>query len=114
MAFLLVANLTNEDRVRKQMVESSARERLATVMVTVLRRFDSRDNPAFIQVLPQKPDAPEFQVAFVDGFHYSRFFVVDDKVAIAEVVPHRQRSAHPHPLAFRGGYLIADAFANNF
>jgi hypothetical protein len=45
MAFLLVADLADEDRVRKQMVESSARERLATVVVTVLRRVAS-DGPS--------------------------------------------------------------------
>ena len=43
----------------------------------------------------------------------SRFVVVDDQLALAEVVSHRQRSAHPHPLALGGGDLVADTLANN-
>jgi hypothetical protein len=48
-----------------------------------------------------------------DGAHGFRLTVDDDESAVPSLVAERRHPAHPHPLLFRGGDLVADPLAGD-
>src|SRR6185312_9043272 len=46
--------------------------------------------------------------------HYLSLSLVDDELAVFDVIAERGQPAHPHPLPFGGGDLVADPFASDF
>ncbi len=60
--------------------------------------------------LGRRPDAQEPLEDHSDGL---RFGVVDDELAVLDVVAERRPAAHPHALLAGGGELVADALADH-
>src|SRR5712672_903970 len=70
------------------------------------------DAPRF-QLVLQQPDRAEFGIAAKDEAHDFRLAVDDDELAVLRLITERRHPAHPHPLLFRGGDLVADALADD-
>src|SRR5438034_6602352 len=62
-----------------------------------------------LQFVLHQPDRAEFGVAPKDEARNFRLAVDDDELAVLRLVTERRHPAHPHPLLFRGGNLVADA-----
>jgi|GEM_PF-3792741 hypothetical protein len=69
MAFVLVANLTDIDRVGEQAIERAARQWLTAPALTLVRHLGRGNNPARFEILLQKPDTAEFEIALEDMAH---------------------------------------------
>src|SRR5215475_12770262 len=54
----------------------------------------------------------EFGIAAEDRAHNLRVAVDDDELAVLRPITERRHPAHPHPLLFRSGDLVADALAD--
>src|SRR5271156_4161115 len=114
MAFIPVSDLPHVNRVGKQVVERSARERLAALGVAFPRHSTRGHNSTAVKILLQKSDAAEFEVALKNMTYRFCFVFVDQQFALADVVSDRNRTSHPDPFTLGGGDLVADAFADNF
>src|ERR1700730_15583637 len=66
-----------------------------------------------VQLVLQQPDRAEFCVAAKDQAHDFRLAFDDDELAVLRPIPERRHPAHPHPIPFRGGDLVANAFADD-
>src|SRR6476620_9905891 len=66
-----------------------------------------------LQLVLQQPDRAEFGIAAKDEAHDFRLAVDDDELAVLRLITERRHPAHPHPLLFRGGDLVADALADD-
>src|ERR1019366_48465 len=113
MTNLLVADLTDVDRVREQFIKGAAREGVASRAPAVLRYANLRNNPAPIQIVFQKTDASQFEVPFIDLLNPLRFFFNDYQPAIADVIAEGTEASHPHTLFLGGSNLVADPFARH-
>src|SRR5208282_2087915 len=69
MAFLLVADFAEVDRVRQQLVQSPARKLPASRSHAVFRHPDFGDDPAALQIAPQEQDGTEFEISLIDVFN---------------------------------------------
>ena len=65
------------------------------------------------QLVLQPPDRAEFGIAAINEAHDFRLAVDDDELAVLRLITERRHAAHPHPLLFRGGDLVADALADD-
>src|SRR5215467_1555465 len=52
-------------------------------------------------------------IAAEDRANGFRLAVDDDELAVLYPIPERRHAAHPHPLLFRRGDLVADALADD-
>src|ERR1017187_4571655 len=111
MAFLLVTDFAEVDRVRQHLVQSPARKLAASRSHTVFRHPDFGDDLAALQIVSQEPDGTEFEISLIDVFHRRGFSRVDHQLVIADVIAHRRHPAHPHSLALGGGDLVTDPLA---
>ena len=111
MAFLLVTDFAEVNRVRQHLVQSPARKLPASRSHAVFRHPDFGDDPAALQIAPQEPDGTEFEISLIDVFHRRGFSRIDYQLVIADVVAERNRAAHPHSLALGGGDLVTDPLA---
>src|SRR5208337_544961 len=111
MAFLLVTDFAEVDRVRQHLVQSTARKLPASRSHAVFRHPDFGDDPAALQIAPQEPDGTEFEISFINIFHRRGFRRVDHQLVIADVIAQRRHTAHPHSLALGGGDLVTDPLA---
>src|SRR5712672_402285 len=113
IGLLVVNDLAPINAVLQHQVERTAGERLPT-------RDAARgagpqlalDAPRF-QLVLQQPDRAEFGIAAKDEAHDFRLAVDDDELAVLRLITERRHPAHPHPLLFRGGDLVADALADD-
>src|ERR1700724_574047 len=113
MRLLLVNDLTPIDAVLQHQIERAAREWLAAPQAT--RGAGPQlalDAPGF-QLVLQQPDGAEFFVAAKDQAHDLRLAFDDDELAVLRLITERRHPTHPHPLPFRGGDLVANAFADD-
>ena len=70
-------------------------------------------NAAGFQVLDQRRHRAELDEAAENRADPLRLRLIDDELAILDVVTERRRAAHPHPLIPGSGELVADAFADH-
>src|ERR1019366_4718370 len=111
MAFLLVADFAEGNRVRQQPVQSPAGKMAASRSHAVFRHPDFGDDLAALQIAPQEPDGTEFEISLIDVFHRRGFGPIDHQLVIADVIAQRRHPAHPHSLALGGGDLVTDPLA---
>src|SRR5208282_4154072 len=107
-------DFTYVNRVGQQLVQCSTREPAPSRLDAVARDADFRLYPSLLQFLAQLPDAPQFQVAFIDvpdGFGFSR---INDQPPLANVIAERRHASHPHAFALGGRYFVPNAFAGDF
>jgi hypothetical protein len=114
MAFLLVGDFAEIDRVRQHLVQSPARKLPASRSHAFFRHPDFGDDPATLQIVSQEPDGTECQISLMDVFHRRGFGAIDHQSAIADVVSQWRHPAHPHSLALGGGDLVPDPLARYF
>src|SRR5271170_6530375 len=114
MAYLLVTNFAQVDRVRQQLVKSAARKLPAPRSHSVFRHPDFGDDLTALQIISQEPDGTEFEISLVDVFHCHGFGPIDYQPAIADVVAQWRYPAHPHSLALGGGDLVPDPLTRYF
>ena len=53
------------------------------------------------------------EIAAEDQAHPFRLLLNNDELAVFDLVAERREPAHPEPLLFRGGDLVADALAGD-
>src|SRR5271170_468955 len=111
MAYLLVTNFAQVNRVRQQLVQSAARKLPASRAHAVYRHPDFGDDLATLQIAFKEPDGTEFEISLIDVFHRRGFGPIDYQPAIADLVAERWHPAHPHSLALGGGDLVTDPLA---
>src|SRR5271167_2794925 len=111
MAFLLVADFAQVDRIRQHLVQSPARKLPASRARAVFRYPDFGDDFAAHQVVSQESDGTEFQISLIAAFDSRGFGPIDYQPAIMDVVAKRWHTAHPHALALGGGDLVSDPLA---
>src|ERR1039458_8436822 len=111
MAFLLVADFAQVDRVRQHLVQSPARKLPASRSHAAFRHPDFGDDLAALQIASQEPYGTELEISLIDVFHRRGFGPIDYQPAIADVVAQRRHPAHPHSLALGGGDLVTDPLA---
>jgi hypothetical protein len=58
-------------------------------------------------------DRAEFGIAAKNRPNDLHLAVDDDELAVLRLIGERRHTAHPHPLLYRGGDLVADAFADD-
>src|SRR5712675_1833370 len=113
MRLLLVNDFTPIDAVLQHQIERAAREWLAAPQATRGARPQLALDAAGFQLVLQQPDRAEFGIAAKDEAHDFRLAVDDDELAVLRLITERRHPAHPHPLLFRGGDLVADALADD-
>src|ERR1019366_4473680 len=69
IAFLLVTDFAEVNRVRQQLVKSPARKLPASRSRAVFRHPDFGDDPVALQIAPQEPDGTEFEISLINVFH---------------------------------------------
>src|SRR6516162_8147224 len=113
MGLALVNNLAEIDAIAQHQVERPAREWLAADAATRSARPGSGYDPSDFELLLQQPDRAEFGIAVEDRAYEFCLAVDDDELAVLRPIPEWRHPAHPHPLPFRGGDLVADALADD-
>src|SRR5208337_4623927 len=98
MAFLLVADFAEVDRVRQHLVKSPARKLSASRSHAIFRLANFGDDLAALQIGFQEPDGTEFEISLIDVFHRRGFGPIDHQPALADVIAERNRAVHPHSL----------------
>src|SRR5208337_2497663 len=111
MAFFLVTDFAEVNRVRQHLVKSPARKLLASRSHAVLRHPDFGDDLAALQIAAQEPDGTEFEISLIYVFHRRGFGPIDYQPALADVIAQRRHPAHPHSLALGGGDLVTNPLA---
>src|SRR5208282_6802928 len=69
MAFLLVTDFTEVDRVRQHLVQSPARKLPASRSHAAFRHPNFGDDPAALQIAPQEPDGTELEISLINVFN---------------------------------------------
>src|ERR1700747_2246663 len=113
MGLSLVNDLADIGAVLQHQVERATREWLTADEAAGSARPRFALDAAGVELLFQQPDRAEFGIPAEDRAHDLRFAVDDEEFVVLCPVPERRHTAHPHPLAFRGGDLVADALAND-
>src|SRR6516164_5438116 len=113
MGLSLVTDLAAVGAVPQHQVERPAREWLATDHPTRGTRPRLALASLGFELFLQQPHRAEFGIAAKDRAHEFRLAVDDDQLAVAPPIPERRHPAHPHPLLFSGGDLVADALADD-
>jgi hypothetical protein len=86
MALLLVADLTDVDRIGQQLVQRPAREPAPSQLDSPLGDPDFRYDFALIQFFAQLPDASQLQVSLIDVPDCLGFGRIDDQPPLANVI----------------------------
>src|SRR5947209_13205048 len=113
MGLPLMNDLAEIATVLQHQVERAARKWLTSNRATGSARPRFALDAAGVELLLHQPDRAEFGIAAEDRAHDLRLAVDDNEFAILYPIAERRHAAHPHPLPFRGGDLVADALANN-
>src|SRR6476660_3310707 len=113
MGLSLVNDLAEIGAVPQHQVERPAREWLAADPSTRSARPRRAFASLGFELRLQQPHRAEFGIAAEDRAHDFRLAVDDDELAVLHPIPERWHPAHPHPLLFRGGDLVADALADD-
>src|ERR1700730_4393585 len=113
MGLSLVNDLAAIGAVPQHQVERPAREWFAADQATRSARPRLALDPPGFELLLQQPHRAELDIAAEDRAHDGRLAVDDDELAVPHPIPERWHPAHPHPLLFRGGDLVADALADD-
>src|SRR6266478_6151020 len=113
MGLFPVNDLAAIDAVLQHQVERAAGEWFPTRDAARGARSQLAPDAPGLQFFLQQPDRAEFGVAPKDEAHDFRLAVDDDELAVLRPVTERRHAAHPHPLLFRGGDLVADTLADD-
>src|SRR5262249_5433935 len=113
IGLLVVNDLASIHAVPQYQVERSAGAWPATRKAARgARPQPALDAPGFQFVL-QHPHRAEFGIAAKNTADDFRLAVDDDELAVSRPITERWDATHPHPFSFRGGDLVADAFADD-
>src|ERR1700752_3302729 len=113
MGLSLVSDLAEIGAVPQHQVERPAREWLFADQATRSAGPRLAFPAVGFELRLQQPNRAEFGMAAKDRAHDFRLAVDDDELAVLHSIPKRRYPAHPHPLLFRGGDLVADALADD-
>ena len=113
MGLTLVNDLAEIGAVLQYQVERTAREWLAADVAARSTRPRLALDALRFKLLLQQPHRAEFGIAAEDRAHDFRFAADDAEPVVLDLIPERGHAAHPHPLLFRGGDLVADALADD-
>src|ERR1700756_969637 len=113
MGLPLMNDLAKIGTSLQHQVERATRKWLAANRATGSARPRFALDAAGVEFLLHQPDRAEFGIAAEDRAHDLRLAVDDAEFAVLYPVPQGWHPAHPHPLPFRGGDLVADALAND-
>src|SRR5260221_2761817 len=114
LGWIVVALVDDSPRINpvlQHQVERTAGDRPAAVPAAIGGGADLADNAGTIEVLLQFLDRLEFGVAPEDMSDGLGFCVVEDELAVFDVVAKRGLTAHPHALLLGGRYFVTDALA---
>src|SRR5579875_464698 len=113
MAHPLVADLAGIDRVGEEGIEGTPGEGLAARSGAVRGHSDSGAEAARVEVLLEPAHAAEGEIGGVDVSDCRGLGLVDDELAILDVVAQRNDAPHPQPFPLRCRDLVADALARD-
>src|SRR5215472_16094306 len=113
MGLSFVNDLAEVGPVLQYQIERAARKRLATGEVTRSAGPRLSFDPVGVELLLQQSDRTELDIAAEDRANGLRLAVNDEELAVLCPIPERGDAAHPHPLPFRRGDLVADALADD-
>ena len=108
-----VVDLSEIHPVLEQIRERSPGKRDPTDDLSGRKRPDSGYDPLVAQVLDQRPQRAEFEIAAKDEANGLSLRLVDDKLSLNHPVAERNDAANSDALPLRGGDLVADAFARD-
>src|SRR6266851_3310266 len=108
-----VAHLADVDGVAEQCVERTAREGLLTRAGPTTRYAPLGAETIAVKLRLEQAHATQRAVALEDLSDCGGFGFDNCKLPVAHRVAERDQTAHPHPLAFRGRDLVADALAGD-
>src|SRR6202035_781607 len=109
----LVNDLAEIGVVLQHQVECAARERLSGHEAPGSARPRLTFDPARFELRLQQADRTEFGIAAENQANGIRLAIDHDELVVPHSIPERRYAAHPHPLLFRGGDLVADALADD-
>src|SRR5208283_849459 len=113
MGLSLVNDLAAIGAVPQHQVERPAREWLTADHPTRSARPRLAFPSLGFELGLQQPHRAEFGIAAKDRAHDFCLAVDDAELAVAHPISERRHPAHPHPLLFWGGDLVADALADD-
>src|ERR1700758_3426715 len=113
MGLLLVDDLASIDPVLKHQIECAAGEWLAATQATRCARPQLAPDAVGVELVLQQPDRAAFGIAAKDEAHGFRLAFDDDELAVLCPIPEWRHPAHPHPLPFRRGDLVADTLPDD-
>jgi len=113
ITFLLVADLSDMNRIRQQFIQGSAREAAPSRLDTLLRDPDLRYDSALVEFPAELPDAAKFQVTLIDVPDRVGFGRIDDQPTLANLISQRRNPPHPHALALGGCNFVADTLSGD-
>lgn len=109
----LVSNFAPVDRVLQQGIESAAREPVSTRQDATGTLAPLADNADPVEFVAEQPDRSEFRIAPEDHAHRLGFGVIDDQLAVLNVIAERDIATHPHALSLGGGNFVTDTLTGD-
>src|SRR5580700_2461476 len=113
VVFCLMPDLADVDPVSKQIGEGAFREWYAAANGAIGSPRDFRYDSPTAQILRQRGQRAEVQVAAEDDPHSLGFLRIDHELLVARLIAERHRPTHAHALLLRGGDLVANALARD-
>jgi hypothetical protein len=109
----LMHDLAAIDAVLQHVAEGSPSNRLTPVRPAIRRCAVLADDAGCIEMLLKQAHRTQFLIApegIADGLSLG---LVDDQLAVLQVVAERWLAAHPHPFLLGGSDLVANALASD-